>query len=190
MLWVRLALGFFLCLFLASCCNTVPVNHQFKTYAPTLAAPSTEIDASVGLDVGLSAPDFKLLSETGTEKHLSDFKGRPILLYFWTFCDQCREELPYIQKIFDNRRTFSEDLVILAVNVSQPREQVARFVSYYGYTFEFLLDTWATIASKYYIQKIPTSFFVDRNGIIREVNTEPIVNYSLLEEKAIKISGR
>ena len=124
-------------------------------YAPTLAPPLNRQTPGVGTSVGYLAPDFKLINLKGQEVRLSDYRGKPVMLNFWTYCDICKEELPYIQSVYDNRGSLIPDLVILAVNVSQPADQVEEFVSYYGYTFDFLVDTWATVASDYYIHEIP-----------------------------------
>jgi peroxiredoxin len=154
---------------IGGCCTTIPVNQDYAAYAPTLAPPLTPKLPGVGTSVGCLAADFKLASLSGQEVKLSDYRGRPVVLNFWTYCSACKAELPYIQSVYDNRESLAPNLVVLAVNVSQPIDQVEQFVSYYGYTFEFLLDTWATVASDYYIHEIPTTFFVDKNGIIEDV---------------------
>jgi peroxiredoxin len=154
---------------LAGCHSHIPLAEDDIGYAPTLAPPLKPQVPGVGTSVGYLAPDFKLVNLKGQEVKLSDYRGKPVILNFWTYCDICKEELPYIQSVYDNRELSIPDLVVLAVNVSQPAEQVEEFVSYYSYTFDFLVDTWATVASDYYIHEIPTTFFIDRNGVIQDI---------------------
>ncbi|HTY81160.1 MAG TPA: TlpA disulfide reductase family protein, partial [Dehalococcoidales bacterium] len=152
-----------LTLILATSCHTmIPLAENDIGVAPTLTPPIKQVQPGIGTSIGYKAPDFKLVDLNGNTVQLSDFRGRPILLNFWTYCDICKEELPYIQAVYENRASLLPDLVVLAVNVSQRPDQVQEFVSYYGFTFEFLIDTWATVASDYYIHAIPTSFFIDR----------------------------
>jgi peroxiredoxin len=80
--------------------------------------------------------------------------------------------------------------VVLAVNVSQPAEQVEEFVSYNGFTFTFLVDTWATVASDYYINEIPTTFFIDRNGIIQDVHVGLLRGPEAIRQKVIGLGSR
>jgi peroxiredoxin len=154
---------------LAGCHTMVPLVPDESGFAPTLAPPITPQQPGVGTSVGYLAPDFKLNNLSGRELKLTDFRGELVLLNFWTYCDICKEELPYIQRAFEDRESIAPGLVILAINVGQPEDQVEQFVNYYGYTFEFLMDSWATAATDYYIHEIPTTFFIDRNGIIQDI---------------------
>ena len=177
-------------LLLGGCCRTIPVAPDYSRYAPTLVPPLVQHVANVGTSVGCLAPDFKLVSLSGREVSLSDYRGRPVVLNFWTYCSACKKELPYIQSVYDNRESLASGLVVLAVNVSQPAERVEEFVTYYGYTFEFLLDTWATVASDYYIHEIPTTFFVDRNGIIEDVYVGAFSGPAIIQQKVVELAKR
>lgn len=175
---------------LGGCCTTIPVNQDFRNYAPTLAPPLRQQVTDVGTSVGCLAPDFELVSLDGQEVKLSDFRGRPVLLNFWTYCSACKAELPYIQNVYDNRESLAPNLIVLAVNVSQPKDQLEQFVNYYGYSFEFLLDSWATVASDYYIHEIPTTFFIDRNGIITDVYVGGFSGPIPIKQKVLTLANR
>jgi peroxiredoxin len=178
-------------LVLATGCHShIPLAEDDIGYAPTLAPPLTPRVMGVGTSVGYLAPDFKLVNLKGQEVRLSDYRGRPVLLNFWTYCDICKEELPYIQTVYDNRGLLMPDLAILAINVSQPAEEVEEFVSYYGYTFEFLVDTWATVASDYYIHEIPTTFFIDRNGIIQDIQVGLLKGPEVIKQRLVALASR
>jgi peroxiredoxin len=179
-----------LAVLLGGCCTVIPTAPDYSAYAPTLAPPVTQCEPNVGTSVGCLAPDFKLTGLSGLETSLSDYRGRPVLLNFWTYCSACKEELPYIQTVYDGRETSAPDLVVLAVNVTQPPEQVEEFVSYYGYTFDFLLDTWATVASDYYVHEIPTTFFIDKNGIIADVFVGEFSGPVMIAQKVTALASR
>jgi peroxiredoxin len=175
---------------LAGCHQMVPLAPDYAGYAPTLAPPLTQRPPGVGTSVGFLAPDFKLNDLNGQEVRLSDYRGRPVMLNFWTYCAACKEELPYIQSAYDDRASLAPELAVLAVNVTQQPDQVEEFVSYYGYTFETLLDPWATVASDYYVHKIPTTLFIDRNGIIQDVQVGAFSGPAPIRQKITALASR
>jgi peroxiredoxin len=172
------------------CHSHLPLTEDEAGYAPTLVPPLTMTTPGVGTSVGYLAPDFKLNDLEGREVRLNDQRGRPVMLNFWTYCDICKEELPYIQSVYEERGSLLPDLVVLAVNVSQPAEQVEEFVRYNGFTFTFLVDTWATVASDYYIKEIPTTFFIDRNGVIQDVHVGLLRGPEAIRQKLIGLGNR
>jgi peroxiredoxin len=180
----------FLPALLAGCCALIPVVPDSSEYAPTLAPPLIQRLPGIGTSVGCLAPDFKLADLTGQEVRLSDYRGKLVVLNFWTFCSACKEELPYIQTVYNDRGPIAPDLAVLAVNVTQQPEQVLQFVSYYGLTFDFLLDPWATVASDYYIHKIPTTYFIDKNGIIQDLQVGECSGPGMIIQKLVALANQ
>lgn len=128
---------------------------------------STKADAAVdGLKAGVKAPDFELKTLTGETVKLSEFKGKKVMLNFWaTWCGPCKAEMPDMQQLSTE---VGEDVAILAVNID-PQLDVQGFVDENGITFPILLDTDDTVNSIYQIVAIPTTYFIDSNGIIQDV---------------------
>lgn len=120
-------------------------------------------------EVGYLAPDFALeIMGKGRVVHLSDYKGRVVLLNFWaSWCFPCRKEMPSMEELY---RMFGKlDFEILAVNLDKfGREKVSGFVSNYGLTFPILLDKDLKTALRYGVRHIPTTYVIDKNGIIKE----------------------
>lgn len=111
------------------------------------------------------APDFKLKDLDGKELSLSDLKGKKIFLNFWaTWCPPCKNEMPEIQKLYEE--TKDTDLVIVAVEIGEPLSEVKSFIDENKYTFKVLSDSDQSVASKYEISSIPTSYFIDEDGNI------------------------
>ncbi len=131
---------------------------------------------------GHPAPDFELKTLNGDTLHLSDFKGTPVLVNFWaTWCGPCRAEFPDFQKTFvDN----ADNLVIIAVNntVADQVDLVDDFVAEMGATFPVVLDETGETVETYRVLGLPTSVFIDREGIVNEVFTGPI-NQAYIESK-------
>lgn len=116
------------------------------------------------------AQDFTLTTLQGEQVSLSDYKGKIVILNFWvTWCEPCKEEMPYLQ-------SFSEehpDVAVLAVNLTSMDlgiDIVKQFVDVFGLTFPILLDEADVVGKKYNIITIPTSYIIDPKGrIFREV---------------------
>ncbi|RFU60546.1 peroxiredoxin family protein [Peribacillus glennii] len=121
-----------------------------------------------GLRTGVKAPDFELKSLDGKQTKLSDYKGKKILLNFWaTWCPPCKEEMPAMEEF--NKKAGS-DVVILAVNID-PENDVKAFADNMGVTFPILLDSQQSknpVNELYQVMSIPTSYFIDRNGVIAD----------------------
>jgi len=116
--------------------------------------------------VGSRAPDFRLQDMSGQTVSLNDFRGKPVLLNFWaTWCGPCRGEMPYMEQVY--REWKSLGLVLYAVNIGESASQVSDFLDYYILTMPVLLDTGQATATKYAITGIPTTYFIDKDGIIR-----------------------
>jgi cytochrome c biogenesis protein CcmG/thiol:disulfide interchange protein DsbE len=177
-------------LLMTGCHQMTPLQPDYAEYAPTLAPAVFKRIPGVGTSVGDLAPAFKLVNLNGLELNLADFHGKPVLLNFWTYCSACKEELPYIQIAYENRVSLAPDLIVLAVNVSQLQPDVEQFVRHYSLTFEILLDPWATVASEYSIHTIPTTFFIDRNGIIQDLQIGVLDGPDVVKQKIAILDER
>lgn len=135
------------------------------------------------------ATDFQLRNLDGQVVSLSSLQGKPVLLNFWTtWCLPCREEMPLLQEVFEDGGWKDEGLVILGVDVGESAFTVAEFMRTNGYTFPVLLDVEQNVAPDYNIRSIPTTFFIDRNGIIRDVRIGAFPSKAAIESILNKIT--
>ncbi|MFC1995688.1 peroxiredoxin family protein [Chloroflexota bacterium] len=120
-------------------------------------------------EVGYPAPDFTLSDLEGNRLRLSDLRGKVVFVNFWaTWCPPCRVEMPEMEMVYQEYK--DKDVVVLGVDILQPEDEVRQFVQEGGYSWTFVIDTTGEVAESYNIQTMPTSFFIDREGIIRAVN--------------------
>jgi peroxiredoxin len=119
---------------------------------------------------GFLAPDFELQTTTGETIKLSDLRGQAVLVNLWaTWCPPCRAEMPTIEKVYNEYK--DQDFIVLAVNMTyqDTYSNIAPFIDEYGLTFPILLDETNSVGSAYQLRSLPSSFFIDRNGLISEV---------------------
>ncbi len=115
-----------------------------------------------------SAPDFQLQSLDGQSVSLSSLRGSPVMINFWaSWCGPCRAEMPFIQAVFEDEEWTQQGLVILAINIGESSSTAREFMEDNGLTFTVLLDRDQSVAQNYGVRAIPTTLFIDKNGIIK-----------------------
>ncbi len=119
---------------------------------------------------GFLAPDFTLQTLDGETITLSELRGQAVLVNLWaSWCVPCRAEMPAMQRVYDEYK--GQGFVVLAVNVTSQdsASAAAAFVRQYGLNFPILLDVEGSVSRAYEQRAFPTSFFIGRDGVIREV---------------------
>ena len=131
---------------------------------PPPSPPPQPPSPPVGIQVGMQAPDFTLRTLTGESFNLYEQRDKPVFLNFWaTWCPPCLIEMPAIQKL---QNTMADSIQIVGINQLETRSQVQRFVTTYGYTWTFVLDSRGDVSRRYETTLIPTSYFLDARGVI------------------------
>ena len=124
-------------------------------------------EVQFGASKGDTAYDFYLEDMDGNFVSLSDFRGKKVFLNFWaSWCPPCRVEMPHLQEFAEE----NEDVVVLGVNVTSSEsslDDVKGFVDEFGLTFPNLYGT-DDITYLYYVESLPTSYFIDSNGVVNE----------------------
>ena len=120
--------------------------------------------------VGFLAPDFSLESLSGDQISLSDMRGKVIVLNLWaSWCPPCRAEMPALQRVY--QANHERGLEVLAVNMTSQDNiaAVEDFVQEFNLTFPILLDTRGEVGNAYLMRALPTTFFIDQDGVIQRV---------------------
>ena len=125
-----------------------------------------EAQPEIGLDIGNLAPDFVLPDIMGNQVRLSAFRGKGVILNFWsTWCKPCIEEMPDMQAFYG--KNSAADIEILAVSINRERDStVKHFVRKLNLTFPVLLDFDKIAARIYKVFALPTSFLINDKGVI------------------------
>ena len=150
--------------------QVVPTEEVVTTEASEITVQSAEIPAGEPR-VGYLAPDFTLQSINGQTVQLSALRGKSVVINYWvTWCVPCMTELPILDSIFQDYR--DQGMMILSVNGIEQDEltKVNETVNSMALTYPVLLDEGDLLKQKYWIGGfVPTTFFIDDQGIIREI---------------------
>lgn len=133
---------------------------------------------------GFPAPDFTLDTLDGGQITLSDLRGKVVIINLWaSWCPPCRAEMPAIDNVYQANK--EQGLDVLAVNSTfqDSESAAAAFVQEYGLIFPILLDRDGSVSRRYQLQALPTTYFVDRQGIIRDVVPGGPMSETLIQSK-------
>jgi len=113
----------------------------------------------------VSPRDFSLSLLERETRSLGSYRGKVVFLNFWaTWCGPCRVEMPSMEALYNK---FSDKgLEILAVNCGEDQATVRSFIENEGFSFPVLLDLDGKVTFSYGIQAIPTTYLIDRDGMI------------------------
>jgi peroxiredoxin len=120
------------------------------------------------------ADDFTVTMADGASFRLSQHRGKTVLVNFWaTWCPPCREEMPALERL--HRRHKDRGLVLVAISLDTDPKVVPPYVKASGLTFPIALDPKAEVANTYGVRALPSSFVIDRQGMMTGLALGPRV---------------
>ena len=125
-----------------------------------------EADGAAGR-IGATAPDFEWIGADGQTLRLSSYRGKVVVVNFWaTWCAPCREEMPALQRVAASE----PDMVVLEVDLLEPGDKARSFLDSLGLDrLQPVLDSDGATTRRYGVLSLPSTFFVDKDGVIRHL---------------------
>lgn len=112
------------------------------------------------------APSLELFDLQGKAASLEDYRGQVVLVNNWaTWCPPCKEEMPELQAYYAAHAP--QGFVVVSIESGEPAEQVADFVQEYGMTFPVWLDPNLAALDAFQNWNLPSSYVIDRDGMMR-----------------------
>lgn len=135
--------------------------------APTFAA--TPVPAYALL--GQPAPDFALPAALGANVRLSEYRGQPVVLAFWSSrCGTCAAMLATLARYYATYR--SSGLVVLAVSVEDDPQRASDYARAHATSYPLLLDRTKSVSRAYQLERLPTTVLIDRSGLVRYLHSD------------------
>lgn len=134
--------------------------------ARTQSTPQTDLSV-VPVESNYPAPDLTLTDLQGVSHSLADYRGQVVLVNLWaTWCPPCKDEMPALESLYQKYR--DHNFTIVAIDDGDPTADVIQFVRTYGLSFPVWLDPKYTATEQAFkTMNLPSSFVIDRNGVIR-----------------------
>ena len=112
------------------------------------------------------APQLALTNLDGTPSSLEDYRGQVILVNNWaTWCPPCKTEMPELQAYYSAHS--ADGFVVVAIESGEPADEVVAFVNDYGLSFPVWLDLHDVALEAFQNWNLPSSYIIDRGGMVR-----------------------
>lgn len=142
----------------------------------------------IGTGIGELAPDFTGTTLEGETISLSDFRGQLVLVNdFATWCGPCQAETPYLVEVYNGE---AGDLAIIGLNLQEDEAKVSSYKKQHSIPYPLVLDPEGEISDLYRPIGLPTSWFIDSQGVVRYVHAGPMTTDMLQETLAAIREGR
>jgi thiol-disulfide isomerase/thioredoxin len=143
-----------------------------KTTSLTIAAVlATAFSCSVtATDIGQIAPPFSLPTlQHEQPTSLSQFAGKVVYLDFWaSWCAPCRTSFPLLNQL--HQKLKAQGFEVIAINLDEDKANADKFLHEFPVNFTVLRDTQGTWADQYVVESMPTSFIIDKQGIVQHIH--------------------
>ena len=142
-------------------------------------------------EVGEPAPQFtlpSLLQDQATS--LTQFSGKVIYLDFWaSWCAPCRTSFPLLNKLYQKLK--DQGFEVVAINLDEDKANAEKFLKDFPVTFTILRDSKGEWADKYVVESMPTSFIIDRQGVIKNIHHGFVSDdINELEQKIVQLLAK
>ncbi|WP_297597537.1 cytochrome c biogenesis protein/redoxin [uncultured Cetobacterium sp.] len=150
-------------------------TNKLSTY---LVSSTNNVKVGTQQEATFNSDSYKLFDQFGKEHVLSDYKGKTIFLNFWaTWCPPCKEEMPYIEKIYKDFGSNEKDIIILGITNPVTEEnpygqdkdinQIKKFIKNGNYTFPTVFDKTGKYFENFKIRAYPTTVIIGADGQIK-----------------------
>ncbi len=146
-------------------------------FAVTACVPDSQRSSAgaAGVTVGLPVPEYNTLSLAGDSVSLVGLRGKVVLLNIWaTWCHPCRDEIPELRGLDERYRQRGLEVVGVSVDADGADAEIRAFTIEFAMKYPIWLDPSERISTQFLVIGVPTTFVIDRQGVLRWRKTGPI----------------
>lgn len=160
-----------------SACGTPNTSAIPANLPDQIGVNATLTQAGAIAEVDQPAPAFTWRDAQGATRSLADYRGQRVILNMWaTWCEPCRSEMPDLDRV-----NGTNDVVVLGINKGQNIDVIPPFIDEIGVSFPLISDPDGDVSLAYSARNLPTSVFVDRDGVVR------IISIGILSAEALAL---
>jgi cytochrome c biogenesis protein CcmG/thiol:disulfide interchange protein DsbE len=130
------------------------------------------------------APDFALIDarDGQTVRKLSDYRGKAVVVnWYASWCAPCKAEIPEFQKA---AIALDSQVVFLGVDYQEGREKATGILAELGATYPAVLDNSGAVGDHYGVPGLPSTFFIDKDGVLRVIKSGQLSKEELVADLA------
>ncbi|MCC6929612.1 MAG: TlpA family protein disulfide reductase [Gemmatimonadaceae bacterium] len=118
--------------------------------------------------IGKPIPPYSAATLDGATRSIADQKGKVVLLNVWaTWCAPCRDEIPYLQSLYDRHAANGLEVIGVSVDARGSEETIREFSKDFRMTYPIWLDPDEKVQTLYMALGVPASYLIDRGGVLR-----------------------
>jgi thiol-disulfide isomerase/thioredoxin len=142
--------------------------------------------STIPVKVSYVAPKLTLTDIHGVSRSVADYRGQVLLVNLWaTWCPPCKEEMPTLESFYNKYK--EQGFAVVGINDGDPTKDVLQFVKDYRLTFPVWLDpTYMATEQAFKSINLPTSYVIDRNGVV-QLQWVGGISRKMLEEHVVPL---
>lgn len=142
---------------------------RVRLAAPVVLALSALAATAFALGIGARAPEIGLRDLDGNSITIGGLRGKVVLVDFWaSWCEPCADEMPVLERLYQQYR--GQGFTIVGVSQDRDVANVRQFLSRHRVSFPIAHDGAHQVAGRYSPPRMPSSYLIDRNGVVRFVH--------------------
>ena len=133
------------------------------------AAVSMIATSALALEAGERAPEIGLRDLNGRQVTMASLRGKVVLIDFWaSWCEPCAQEMPVLERLYAQYR--AQGFTVVGVSIDRDVANARTFLGRHRVSFPIVHDGGQQVAGRYRPPRMPSSYIIDRQGVVRHVH--------------------